>query len=175
MRDADVCDRWKEVDGTLLDLAFCDRFKVWDDLRQQHGHQVHRAKTNKRFPGLPQWYFDHDDTRYFAPGRYPKKEKDWNIASQRRTRVSGPDGKGEDGLIKNAEQLTSCVNEVIGQLSSLQAFGWRCSLPLLPEVSFNALRALSSLTSLGYGNMMPSRNIIHAREWPLLHANMTKS
>lgn len=108
-----------EPGDSLFDLAFRDRFSSWNDLRQQHGCEVQRSVHSQR------WYFDYDGTRYFAPGEYPDTEQeDWIAASRLRTGGSGPGGRGEDRLVKNAEQFTESVNEIIGQLSSLEAFGW---------------------------------------------------
>lgn len=149
--------------GTTLDLAFRDRWKLWNDLRRQHRRRV---QWNAHYE---QWEFMHADVRYAAPGQLPAPrshkvtKQDWQYACAQRVGGCGPDDNGEDRLIKNATQFNDCVNEIVTQLSSLEAFGWFSFVAQVPQAALNALRSLR-LRSLGYGHVCRGRECLHARQ-----------
>lgn len=147
-----------ETGSTLLDWAFSDRFLVWSDLGQRHACEVKWNEIHQT------WGFRLNETTYIAPGKYPEQQSERDVNSHLRTGGNGPDDKGEDRFIKNAQQFTNCVNEIITQLSSLEAFAWKCTVPQLPHASLRALQTLPKLSSLGYGDMFPWIDHVHARE-----------
>lgn len=153
---------------TPLEWTFSDRFAIWNDLRQRHACEVQWHEFHQT------WYFKlNDEPYYFAPGKYPKEAVEQrDVNSHLRVGGNGPDDKGEDRRIKNPQQFTECVNEIITQLSSLEAFAWNCSIPQLPHASLCALKVLPNLTSLGYGDMFPWMDHAHAREYCSLHSRV---
>lgn len=60
----------------------------------------------------------------------------------------GPDGTGQDKIVKNAKQFTQCVIEVVGKLTSLETFGWEAPVTTMPRGVFDALARLKALTDL---------------------------
>lgn len=90
---------------------------------------------------------------YNAPGTHDWDEVelqgaevyDWQ-ASQIGGR--GPDGDGDDELIKNPAQFLDCMTEVVRTLSSIEVFGWETPVIPMPDGVFEALRKSPSLTGL---------------------------
>lgn len=128
-----------------LDLAFCDRLGLWDRIWKA-GLANEEMVSFFDHAGLSfdDWYSsppgDHDfDALQAADTNY-----DWLVGKRGR----GPDGYGEDELIKNAEELTHCLIGVIGSCASLETFGWETVVvPMLTGV-FDVLARLTTLQDL---------------------------
>lgn len=104
------CSAYREEEGSLLDLAFRDRLSMWNGLRLQHGVQVERTFCAA-------WSFLHEGKIYPAPGRYnPRLLRSESFDLNECEAGNGPDGKGPDALIQNAEVFNSSVTEVVSQL-----------------------------------------------------------
>lgn len=133
-------NEYAEEAGTLLDLAFSkDRWQLWRSLAEQHGCDI--LDTTQ---GL---YFVLDGRQYDEPGRY-SKPGDGEVPDHGRFGTRGPDGCGEDRLIKTAEQFNECLVEIIAHLTSLEAFGWDSAGIVMPRGVFDALHKLDSLKAL---------------------------
>lgn len=160
----DDCSSFPAKEGTKLDLAFKDRWRVWALLRQQYKRPVQWDAEHQ------QWAFTHDGVRYPAPGTCPSFEgtqstkQDWLSASTERVGGHGPDGEGEDRVVKNADDFNSTAIEIVTQLSSLETFKWSCNVASLPAPACEALKQCT-LTSLTYGYIERGRESIHACEW----------
>lgn len=135
--------------GTLLKLAFRDRFRVWDELRKELGAT---AKWNVDTVPL-KLYFKHGGIENNAPGRCcavkgELRQLKYNRKASREG-ADGPDGDGEDKRIKSPEQLIDCGVEVVDKLKSLEKFNWTTPVLPMPEGVFQALANLTTpLTSL---------------------------
>lgn len=127
---------------TALDCAFRNRLEIFN----------RRVKTEAP-------YLDHELLRCGDGSTYepPGSEPDWVAVAKvgplgydwlQGARGSGPDGKGEDKLIKNATQFTQCINEVVNLLTSLETFGWETKVSPMPQGVFDALARLTTLTDL---------------------------
>lgn len=130
--------------GTALDLAFCDRLQLWDDLMKQAGADIELdgepfVMYNGRFTQPPGRGYDLATVADEGHAEY-----DWLSGTGGR----GPDGTGEDKLMKNAEQFTECIVEIVGKLTSLETFGWETSVTPMPRGVFDALARLTTLTDL---------------------------
>lgn len=168
------CDNFPERDGTLLDLAFRNRCRIWDKVYEQYDGEI---QWNSR---LEKWCFvvgDEDDDEdlviYPAPGKFPMlwdDEEQTEGVSQfdldGRTEGNGPDGKGPDRLIKNAQQLNDCMTDILTQLSSLETLGWTTFALPMPAAAVPAL-SRTTLTSICYC-MFVFRGNLHAREYVLV-------
>lgn len=77
---------------------------------------------------------------------------------------AGPDDMGEDQLIGGAQQFQDCINEIVSQLSSLEAFGWVLSPASLPAESIESMAALGTLTSLACVYKKLDEASTHVRE-----------
>lgn len=152
------CEAYPDEEGTRLQMAFSDRWRIWETLRRQHGCEA-------------SWDFRYDDpvtdhmlrfelhgVSYDAPGRCQAliagySSGGWPIlepysSELPKQRGIGPDGDGEDRLIKSANDFHDCIVEVVSQLSWLQTFGWDTSVTPMPAGVHGALSRLSTLTSL---------------------------
>lgn len=131
--------------GTALDLAFCDRLQLWDDLMKEPGADAEIEGAdgfvdyNKSLTQPPGEGHDWEAAAAVGPADY-----DWLAGTGGR----GPDGKGEDRLIKNAEQFAECITEVVSMLSLLQTFGWETGVTPMPRGVFDALARLTTLMDL---------------------------
>lgn len=143
---------------TQLEMAFQDRYAIWDRLREEGQHEVGWDYWSET------WGFFSDKSFFRAPGSYPPGEQDWSKACARRVGGSGPDDRGEDRVIKSVEDFTNSVNEVMASLSSLQTFAWMSTMAGLPKDSFNSLQSLKMLTSLAYGCLRCDTLTLHARK-----------
>lgn len=137
-------DDYPQETGTLLELAFRDRFQVWDDLRTE----LEATAKWHRDESPPILYFKHGGVEYTAPGRCHAVEGQFRQLKYDRKApregADGPDGDGEDERIKTPEQLIDCAVEVVGKLASLQKFSW--TTPVLPMPA-GVFQALSNLTT----------------------------
>lgn len=136
--------------GSLLELAFCDRRKIWAQLAHQRGCPIEMDDRSR----IQDRYFGDGNTRFHEPGRHSPAGP---------TRGSGPDGNGEDLHIKSAGELVDCINEIILQMTSLEKFLWHAEILPMPLEACNALSQRSFLTDLSI-NMSTHRFNVHARE-----------
>lgn len=141
---------YPEQEGALLDMAFRDRRQMWEDLAKKHDCKISTRRNGHRSFRLHGRVFQE-----------PPIEGS-----------TGPDGNGEDLLIKSSEQFTRCIIEVVSQLSSLHAFGWSTGMTPMPLGVFNALLSLETLTSL-HLSMILHRCVVDACEFA--HPWMRKS
>lgn len=138
--------------GTTLDLAFRDRLEMFDQAMKADGAE-------------PYLYEELDDAGYYvgmalccngqtctAPGEGPDWRAfqedpagyDWRSGEGGR----GPDGNGEDELIKNADQFTQRITEIVSKLTSLKAFAWETPVTPMPRGVYDVLAQLASLERL---------------------------
>lgn len=139
-------------EGTMLDLAFRDRFQLWEEYKKRHGCEgkvnILRTDIDSDTANL---YFTNEDGLWFeAPGHCvaePDVEHTLECYLARRVGGSGPDGEGEDRLIKTAAQFRGCIIETVARLS-LTRFEWTSWVTPLPVAAFNLVRANSDLNIL---------------------------
>lgn len=62
--------------------------------------------------------------------------------------LANPNSSDAGACIKNADDFSGCITEIVSQLTSLQSFGWICRVVPMPAGVFEALRKLSSLREL---------------------------
>lgn len=156
--DYSKLQHYPQQEGSLLDLAFRDRTQMWTELRDRFNYEI----LEQRFCTLNSYsiqrYFRHDSKSFFEPGQPPlrggtdsqadvddENSYDWGAP---RLPSSGPDGKGQDALIQNADQAQDALTEVIAQFSALQTFGWSSPVLTVPGGAFEALQNLTTITSL---------------------------
>lgn len=130
--------------GTTLDLAFLDRRHLFDGRMKELGSAVVCRDD----------YLEHFDRVYIPPGEDP----DWGTVREQGAAAydwlageggRGPDGQGEDKLIKNPAQLTQCFVDILKSLSSLETFGWETGVTPMPRPVFDELLArLATLSDL---------------------------
>lgn len=152
----------KTTNATVLELVFSDRFAIWDNLRQSLGCEAQAHSDDDEL------YFTHDGKTHYAPGyllpninRAARYGYDFNH-DEPRLGCSGPDGMGEDRLIKTPEQLQDALVELVRSFTSLETFGWRTFIRM-PQGVFDALASLSTLTSL-HIDLHSYGGVAHARE-----------
>lgn len=167
--DTDACDHLPEHEGSLLDLAFRDRWTIWNQLRQDLGLEAEWIELEGGGPRV--WGFAKGDTCYHAPGRpllidYDRWSEEPPVvdASRPRQGGKGPDGFGEDRLIKTPEQLNDCLSEVIEHLSRLETLGWSCAVTQMPQRACRALAKLDTLRNMCY-TMYAWRGTVHLGEY----------
>lgn len=241
-QDYDSYERYPAECGTLLDMAFLDRNKMWSDLGKKLGckfmrmregdaeeppfvHIVHQYDVSYRLqyrvrsrdheacldqqdtssedtdsgsepsdegngeeqsqgeqvsedqvqdrPGPSsscRHYFVHDGKTFLQPGRAPY----WDPLQRTLTAMlgvardppfitSGPDGRGEDLLIKSAEKFKKCMTEVVENLSHLTEFAWLSHVTTVPAGTFAALERLTALRLL-YVCLSGYRGNVHDRK-----------
>lgn len=153
-----------------LDLAFRNRYKMWLDLGRKLGAEIEHRITLERNP-RPQAFFKHRGIESCAPGkpplidgRDPKEVSSYDWSAPRLGDISGPDGKGEDRLIKNPKDFNSCIIEICSQLTSLEAFSWQSSQIPLPRAAFDALAKLPRLARL-HPRLLMDNGDVHPREY----------
>lgn len=157
--------RWHYVDfkefvnypaenGTLLDMAFCDRQRLREDRAKAEGRKI---KSSEESSGSSNLQFIHIGSTDSILVRYDD--------TAHKVSESGPDGNGKDARIQSAEDFNNCAIEVISQLTSLETFGWDTPVTPLPLAAFNALAGLNTLTSLQFG-ISVHRGNLHACEHP---------
>lgn len=137
--------------GSMLDLAFQDRLQLWESCIKAQ-QDVEWSRDTISFGAIRC-----DRVLYFPPGSHDQSAVDAARAQgispadydwQSGTGARGPDGTGEDSRIKNVEQFTQCIIDVVLSLPSLQMFGWECPITSMPAEVFNALTQLKTLTDL---------------------------
>lgn len=132
-------------EGSTLDLAFTDRLELFERLYRLDG-----ADSEILSLGM-----DGDDTEVRCngkvcspPGRHDERivceSYPWTCGAGGR----GPDGKGEDSVIKNATAFNQYITEVVGMLPFLETFCWRVHVTPMPRGVFDALTRLASLEQL---------------------------
>lgn len=134
------CWMYAETQGTTLDLAFRDRVQMWTRLMRTSSAWLNRNEDR---------YCCLYDDRHCEP---PGTDYDWQaveevgLAAYDWTTVArygrGPDGNGEDKLIKSPEDLLACSVEVVSSLVSLELFGWETTVTPMPSGVFDALLKL---------------------------------
>lgn len=130
--------------GSLLQLAFRNRRQLWQELALQWNCSVvDNGGSGRRF--------SHNGRTYGEPGRGGGPG-------------SGPDGKGEDALIKSPQDLNACIIEVIGLLPCLDSFSWKSSVTPMSAETCDALAQHSTLKSL-HVTMSSCRNNAHACQY----------
>lgn len=122
-------------------MAFRNRNEMWEDLAKEQGCEIEPAPRlisyyvqGSRDPQLStQYLFSHNGAVFFQPGSLPYSTPGQaapltgmlaSAADGRKFAISGPDGNGEDLMIKSSEQFKDCVTEVVQPLESLETFGW---------------------------------------------------
>lgn len=152
-----------------LDVAFSNRWQIWADLAAKVHAEIQHIIVDSEFRPT-RACFVHNGIRYCAPGDPPLIEGhdpkevssyDWN-ATTWGGEISGPDGKGEDRLIKTANDFNECVTEVFRQLTALENFGWWSSAVPMPRAAFNAL---AKLTKRFHVQLRMDNGDIHPREY----------
>lgn len=139
-----ACALRDKEEGTSLDLAFRDRMQMWDGMMKANevglvdgfNELVLCKDLWAAPPGENSWWETVEEQGVV--------EYSW-LAGQR---GRGPDGAGEDRLIKNAEQFTQCITEVVVQLPSLETFGGETPVLPIPRGVFDLLARLRTLTDL---------------------------
>lgn len=153
-----------------LDLAFRNRYTMWLELSRKLGVEIEYGVTAGRIP-RPEAYFMHGNMKSSGPGKPPLIEGrdpkevssyDWN--APRLGEISGPDGKGQDRLIKSAEDFNSCIIEIISQLTSLQKFSWSSGQVPMPRAAFDALAKLPRITHL-HPQLLMDNGDVHPRKY----------
>lgn len=159
-----ACYQLPASSGSLLDLAFVNRFAAWEDWA--HGHGLKPRVDEKNI-----LYVVFQGDVIYAPGRYEsyhaREDKDgnpWWDPYEDRYGCIGPDGLGEDGIINSPQEFNDCIVEVVARLSSLETFGWMTSVAPLPFKAFASLRKLTTLSSLHY-TFSRGRGNVHFREY----------
>lgn len=148
------CDGYDSDYGDLLDFAFRDRLALWESLREPLGPESDHASMGGESDMIT--FSDDNGRTYDAPGHAEVTEgvdSEGNetvvfLYDAPRTGGGGPDGRGEDELIKDAEQLLECVHEVIAQFKSLETFGWAVPVMTIPDEVFYDTLVQRAITSL---------------------------
>lgn len=186
-------DRWPRAYGTLLDMAFTDRDAAWQELRKKWGCKIRLEALGCDHSHLewcecdPAYFtasFRHDGFTFSRPGcrrksgltsaeensadeigpsRYLFDEADEDLVAAN-IETSGPDCKGPDKRLKNAEDFSSCITEIVAQLSSLQTFRWCSQVCSMPAASVTALAKASTLKTL-FLRFGGPRDVTHAGEY----------
>lgn len=148
-RITDELDLFPEETGSMLDLAFVNRYDVWKAWAARLGAEYEVDNSNLLYFRLPR---NGRSQLIWAPGGYATQEPALDEHGQScfnpqmpRLWVEGPDGNGEDRYIKIQRQLSECIVEVVAQLKSLETLDWRT--PILP-LPLEALAALEKVTTL---------------------------
>lgn len=165
---------------TLLDLAFRDRLQMWKDLVEKHNAQTQLEMYDMMSDFLSpspkaRLYFEHDGDRYYEPSEPPLATEPTGGSMfkwDKRVGGVGPDGKGEDKLIKTAAQFIECCEEIVAQLSSLETFRWNTYITPMPPGIFESLAKLTSLKRFHPGLTLDS-GIVHARKC-CIHARSSR-
>lgn len=161
-------DYWPVEAGTLLDLAFVDRWQAWDDLRSAWGLKILESGRRLYFlragfgscfsPGAELFTFNmenrYDDAGHLRPSRRTKHVvydmKDGRLVNDchKLRGGRGPDGNGEDRFIKNADDFNDCLVNVVTSLSSLQILSWATPVVTMPRGVCDVLARRAPLTGL---------------------------
>lgn len=147
-----ACKDNAEEKISVADAAFRDTRQMWLDLKHKYGYAEQHVveRTGRTRALIPKAYVMHNGARYLNPAKPPLLDPlnrhlvasyDWTA----RCGLSGPDGKGEDRLIKSAQQLTDCLTEIVSQLTSLETFVWRTRHYEMPPGVIDALAKLITL------------------------------
>lgn len=159
--DYGMMELYDESEGRLVDLAFRDRVDMWEQAMWEHnGHPMTEGCSTGR-PDTS--FYDERDWTWYEPGCPEDPESyDGYYNSGLHIRGDGPDGNGEDLLIKNASDLESCVLEIVSQLTRLVTFGW--DTPVFPvSVEVGAVLEKLCLATL-HLRICPSRVEVHKGE-----------
>lgn len=147
----EVCDPYDQKEGTLLDLAFRDRLKMWENVKKTHGCTVEYEDMGED-PAMV--YFIHDGKEYRAPGE-PREVPGVEYCglpvydySARRVGGNGPDGEGRDKLIKTPKQFQESIMEVMGKLTRLEELEWDTPVTPMSKEVFDRLGYSTTLTRL---------------------------
>lgn len=162
---ASLLDWYPEEEGTLLDLAFRDRWQMWSDYAEATGSGIAQQDTGN---GWEERLFEHDGKIFYEPGEAPLIDgRDPDDPSsydyQAPKQASGPDGKGEDALIKNPDELISSLVDVVEKLGVLEAFRWDSPVMPMPVGVLDVLEKLTTLKTL-HVDVRLVRNNVHAGE-----------
>lgn len=160
LRDLDV---YPSAEGTLLDLAFRDRGRMWELYAKTVNAEIEEEDW---LDGWVQRLFYFAGKTFYEPVAPNFQHSDpgeafYDPAAPKL--ASGPDGNGEDALIKTADQLVSTLVNIVAKLPSVRTFMWSTSMMPMPMGVLNALEKLPSLKSLHVEFGM-YRNVVHARE-----------
>lgn len=148
-------EEYEEEEGTFLELAFRNRWLMWEVLRQKLGCEIERRGGDGRA------YFVYDEDEYYEP--WAPKNVVVGEPRERGPTYSGPDGSGDDRLIENAEQFISSMSEILVQLVRLETFGWDTPMTPIPAKAFKTLSELK-LSSLRL-DMSKRQGNTHACEY----------
>lgn len=159
-------DFYPEREGSMIDIAVRDRAHIWHDYAQETGSTIEVEHDDD---GQISRHFFHDGFFFPEPGDHPMIQGDdpdehpasydWEAPKQ----AQGPDGRGEDLLIKSPDQLIASLVEVVTQLRSLHTVNWTSPITTMPLGVFQGLRKLNRLKLLQI-QVSCLRNEVHARE-----------
>lgn len=142
--DFSRCEAYDPNIGSLLDLAFRNRWRIWESAKDRVGCEIEWSGADMGFL--------HNGIWYVTPGTLDlyHDEDDMPVPNDnaRRERGHGPDGEGPDGYIKNAHEFEVCIVDVVTQLTSLRTFGWCSPVAPMPREVLQHLEAQPTLTSL---------------------------
>lgn len=162
---------WYELlpaeEGTMLDLAFRDRWQMWEELRERYGCETREESEYFDVDGL---HFEYDGDFYVAPGR-PLPEEEGDDAG--RLGGDGPDGWGQDKLVKSAADFNDSVDEVVAQLTFLKEFSWCCHTTPISRCAFSSLSKVNSLRVL-HLNFSARRSNVYDCECEILCSRAAK-
>lgn len=155
--DFDKCSPYGEEHGTLLDMAFIDRGELWHATREKCGFPPLEGSQFQRT------YFLHDDVEYVEPGVDPKNEmaerklgktlpRSLNPDRGNNIAAAGPDGEGEDQLVKSSDDFNICVTRLMALLApSLADLYWNSPIVHMPSGALEALNSAANLRCLRLG------------------------
>lgn len=167
-----VCEPDPPEYGSLLDMAFRNRNEMWESFGRKHrcemvledpeGAEQHDSDDEGRY------YFDYQGACFLQPGPPPYAVPGYRRLTDtlkpvdgRKFLISGPDSKGEDRLIKSADQFHACMTEIVQQLSAVEVFGWAGSVTPMSLDTLEALSKLSTITPLSV-SFSGGRGVVHA-------------
>lgn len=169
IENLNVYEHYDAAEGSLLDLAFRDRTKMWNDVRKQYGCKLDNNYAEADGPDIAYRWFVHNKVKFLEPGRlllkegyHPSDPFSWD-ENKPRVGANGPEGNGESRFIKSSSDFNECMDHIVGQLTSLETFGWCSYVAQIPTVTFTTLTKLSTLKTL-HVTMSEWRGNAHFRE-----------
>lgn len=179
------CDEYEAKEGTLLDLAFRNRCELWNSLRAEaEGRMLNEFKRThdrnffqSKVAGMkPGWapprsadavllhhsaeHEDDDSFDYYSDDG--EEDYYWSVKGSG-AGGDGPDGRGEDRLVKSVSDFNSCLVEIVAQLGSLTTFGWAAEAAAMPMGVLESLEKLTTLSHL-HLSLSGARGTVHACE-----------
>lgn len=144
---------YPESEGTMLDLAFRNRWELWNNLLQSTSSQIETNDEGR--------YFVWDDAEFNEPMLTLDRFTDLDLDPPQED--DGPDSEGEDCFIASPHELITCLVEVVELLPSLKAFTWKSPVLTVPTGVLTALEKLETLRSFS-ADIHIGRTVSHAGE-----------